>query len=280
MFQHFSIDVMRPPIDGATILITGASSGIGREMALQLARRAGALVLVARRTERLEQLRDELIAANSELQVSVQGCDLGDGEATDRMLAAVDQEVGQVDVLVNNAGFGDVELFERTTWDKLEQMIRVNVVALARLTHRLVGPMLERGRGGVLNVSSGFGLTYLPATAVYAATKHFVTCFSEVLRMELRGTGVVVSQLCPGPVATEFLDVAGNPTGQQVPSLVEISATHCARVALRGFARGKALIVPGLVFRAVLWMGRLSPRVALRAAYCWIGGYLRRKAQR
>ena len=193
------------------------------------------------------------------------------------MLAAAQDEVGPIDVLINNAGFGDVCLFERSSWSKLEQMIRLNMLSLTHLTHRLLGPMLERGKGGVLNVSSGFGLTFTPSVAVYAGTKHYVTCFTEVLRLECRGTGVVVSQLCPGPVATEFLDIAGNPTGQQVPGVVEISAARCARVAIAGFLGGKALIVPGLVFKLLLWLGRLTPRFMLRLAYCWIGGYLRQK---
>ena len=268
---------MKPPIKGGAVLITGASSGIGRELARQLAGLARALVLVARRTDRLEQLKDELVAQHSQLEVSVQGCDLADTAATERMLQAALDDVGPIDVLINNAGFGDVCLFERSSWSKLEQMIRLNVLSLTHLTHRLLGPMLERGKGGVLNVSSGFGLTFVPSVAVYAGTKHYVTCFTEVLRLECRGTGVVVSQLSPGPVATEFLDVAGNPTGQDVPGLLEISAAHCARVAIAGFLRDKAIIVPGLMFRLLLWMGRLSPRFVLRLAYSWMGGYLRKK---
>ena len=262
------------------MLITGASSGIGMELARQLAGRARALVLVARRKERLQQLARELKDQTPELEVNVQSCDLADSEATEQMLEAVKRDVGPIDVLINNAGFGDLELFETSSWSKLQQMIRVNILALTQLTHSLLVSMLERGRGGILNVSSGFGLTYMPSVATYAGTKHYVTCFTEVLRMELRGTGVVVSQLCPGPVATEFLDVAGNPTGQDIPGLVEISATHCARVAIAGFLRGKALIVPGLVFSLLLWMGRLSPRFVLRWVYFWIGGYLRKKAQK
>jgi len=268
---------MKPPIEGGSILITGASSGIGMELARQLAGAARAIVLVARREDRLQQLKEELVAENPELTVSVQGCDLADTDATERMLEAATDDVGDIDVLINNAGFGDMCLFERSSWSKLQQMIRLNILSLTLLTRRLLGPMLERGKGGVLNVSSGFGLTYMPAAAVYAGTKHFVTCFSEVLRMECRGTGVVVSQLCPGPVATEFMDVAGNPTGQQVPGIVEISAARCAREAIAGFLRGKALIVPGLVFKLVLWLGRLTPRFVLRVAYSWIAGYLRKK---
>ena len=122
--------------------------------------------------------------------------------------------------------------------------------------------MLARGRGGILNVSSGLGLTFMPGAAVYSGSKHYVSAFTESLRLELRGTGVVVSQLCPGPVATEFLDVAGNPVGRPVPRLLELSAEQCARVALRGFARGRALIVPGLVARILIGLGRITPRCA------------------
>ena len=268
---------MRPPIEGGAVMITGASSGIGLELARQLAGAARALVLVARREDRLNDLRDELVEQNPKLEVSVQSCDLADTDATERMLAAANDDVGPIDVLINNAGFGDVCLFERSSWSKLEQMIRLNMLSLTQLTHRLLGPMLERGKGGILNVSSGFGLTYVPAAAVYAGTKHYVTCFTEVLRMECHGTGVVVSQLCPGPVATEFLDVAGNPTGQDIPGIIEISAERCAREAIAGFLRGKALIVPGLVFSLILWMGRITPRFMFRIVYSWMAGYLRKK---
>ena len=255
---------VRPPIDGATIFLTGASSGIGRELARRLAPRAGGLVLVARRADRLEALRDELVAARPDLKVWVRPCDLVDAAAVDALTASLEEEVGAVDVLINNAGVGNFAFFERSDWPTLHRMIELNVRALTQLTYALLPKMLERGRGGVLNVSSGLGLVPMPMLATYAATKHFVSGLTEALRAELFGTGVVVTQLCPGPVKTEFLHVAGNPTGRDVPGIIEINARQCARDGLRGFERGRALIVPGRAMRPLLWMGRLTLRPILR----------------
>lgn len=264
---------MRPPLDGH-VLVTGASSGIGREIARLLAPQATSLVLVARRRGRLEALSQELMAAYPELSVTVAACDLGDSES----LEAFVDGLGQVDVLVNNAGLGDIALFEHTSWDKLSAMVRVNVTALTYLTHRLLPGMLERKRGGVLNVSSGFGVTVMPASAAYCGTKHYVTAFSESLRMELVGTGVVVSQLCPGPVATEFESVAGNPTGMKVPWWFELSVERCAAAAVRGFARGRARIYPGVIPAIAIAMGAWTPRWLLRLVYWPVAGWLRRRA--
>jgi short-subunit dehydrogenase len=267
---------MRPPIDDAVILLTGASSGIGREMARLLAPRARALALVARRRERLEQLREELSGAREGLAVSVHACDLADLDAVSTMLGAVRAEHGDPDVLINNAGLGDAGLFDRTDWNKTRQMIRVNVEALTLLTRELVPNMVERGRGGVLNVSSGFGLSFMPGFATYAGTKHYVTAFTEGLRLDLRGTGVVVSQVCPGPVETEFNEIAGVPDAVS-PRLLRLSASRCARVALRGFERNRALVVPGVLMSVLLWANAFTPRWVLRLLYWPVSRALRRR---
>jgi short-subunit dehydrogenase len=264
-----------PPLDGR-ILVTGASSGIGLAMARRLAAGARSLILTARRSERLQALADELRAGHPTLQVLVLPCDLSSPQAVEE-LAGQAAASGPVDVLINSAGVGDLELFERAGWEKLHQVMQLNVHALTRLTHRLLPGMLARGRGGILNVSSGMGLLFLPGMAVYSGAKHYVTAFSEALRLELRGTGVVVSQLCSGPVRTEFLAVAGNPFGR-LPGLMEISAERCARIALRGFARGRPLIIPGLHMKLLLGLARLSPRWLQRLCYGWRGRGLRRRA--
>jgi short-subunit dehydrogenase len=272
---------MSVKIDGAVVLVTGASSGIGEALARQLAPRAATLILVARRVDRLETLAAELRgvarSAQGALEVELEPCDLADPAATDALAERVLGKHGAVDVLINNAGMGDVGLFERSEMRRHDMMIGVNVSGLVRLTHRLLPPMLQQRRGGVLMISSGFGLQFMPGVAVYAATKHFVTGFTESLRLELAGTGVEVSQVCPGPVATEFEAVAGNPTGQEVPGWIRISAEQCARESLAGFERGRALIVPGLVMRLVMLSGAWTPRWILRLMYRPIGGYLRRR---
>jgi len=267
---------MTAPWQDAVVLVTGASSGIGRELARQMAGRARALALVARREERLEALAGELRAAHPGLEIHVRPTDLTDLEDCGAMVDEVVGALGGVDVLVNNAGFGDVGALDLAGWDKLHRMIALNVTALTSLIHRLYPAMVERGRGGVLNVSSGFGLSFMPSFATYVGTKHFVTGFTESLHAEAARLGVTVTQVCPGPVDTEFEEVAGNFTGRQPPALFRISAQQCARQALRAFARGRALLVPGLAIRIVMLLGAWTPRWLLRLLYrpaaAWMRG--------
>src|SRR6266542_6112352 len=255
-------EARRPPVDDGTVLITGASSGIGRELATQLAGRAATLVLLARRARLLDQVRDELRAQQPRLRVLALPVDLSDENDTDRVLAAVRDQVGPVDVLVNNAGVGDQALFDRTDWARTRQVLRTNVVAVAQLTAALVPAMVARGRGGVLNIGSGAGLTVMPAAAAYSASKHFVDGFSEALRADLAGTGVVVTQVCPGPVDSDFDTVAGSAGGMTggPPQFLRISAARCAREALAGFEAGKPLVFPGRAYRIAMRALPLLPR--------------------
>lgn len=263
----------RPPLQNGLILVTGASSGIGRELARQLAPVARGLVLVARREERLRELRDELVAVHPRLRVVVQPCDLTEGAAIEAMVNAVLEQEGAPDVLINNAGFGDIHLFRGARWDKLQRMLRLNIEALTYLTHRLVPPMLQRGTGGILNISSSLGLVAVPGFAVYGGTKHYVTAMSDALRAELAGTGVVVTQICPGPVETEFLERSEGPEGLRSPAIIEISAQRCARASLRAFRRGRAgPVVPGIAIKLLMLLGRVTPRPLMR----WLGGFFAR----
>lgn len=258
--------VPRPPVDGGAILITGASSGIGRELARRLAPRARTLVLVARRAERLEALRDELLAGNPRLGVRVEPCDLADPVAVGRMADSVLEGVGPIDVLVNNAGVGDQALYDKAEWSRVERVVRVNVVAPALLTHRLVPGMVSRGRGGVLNIGSGAGHSFLPGAAAYTASKHFVDGFTETLRLELAGAGVAVTQVCPGPVETGFDQAAGVEGGLSggPPAFLTVSPQECARDAIRGFGRGDALVFPGFPYKALMPLAGFVPRSVLR----------------
>lgn len=262
-------------LDDAHVLVTGASSGIGAELARALAPRARVLSLVARRAPRLEALAAELRVAHPSLTVVVAPCDVSDTSDIDRMLAEVEAQAGVIDTLVNNAGLGDIALFERSEWAKLQAMLRVNNEGMLYLTHRLLPGMLARRRGGVLNVSSGFGLVFMPGAAAYVASKHFVSAFTESLRCEVRGTGVVVTQVVPGPVPTEFEQVAGNPLGRPVPAVVQVSAAQCAAAAVAGFANDRAIVTPGAVMKGVLGLGRLSPRWTQRLIYSRVGRLLR-----
>jgi hypothetical protein len=259
---------MRPPIDSGTILITGASSGIGRELALQLARRARTLVLVARRLERLEALREELLMLNPTLGVVVEQCDLANPDSVDALLESLRENLVRVDVLVNNAGLGDYSLYEQESWSRIQQMLQVNVMAPVLLTHRLLRHMVERKRGGILNISSGGGArVFLPGMAVYTGTKRFVDGFTESLRLEVLGSGVVVTQVAPGPVETEFSEVAGTEELEgQAPSWMRISAARCAREALEGFENAQALVYPGFAYRWMMRLSSLVPRPVMRVA--------------
>jgi len=252
---------VRPPVDGKAVLVTGASAGLGAELARQLAPRVKTLVITARRRERLVALAAELTGAHPGLVVKVVACDLKDRASLEALVA----EAGEIDVLINNAGLGDNTFFENEPWETIETQVTTNVTALVYLTHRLLPGMLARRSGGILNVSSGFGMQFFPGFATYVGTKHFVTGFTESLRLEVADRGVVVSQVCPGPVATEFSDVAR--ATMRNPGIVEISAERCVREALRGFDKGRALIVPGFVIRLVLRLGALTPRWLLRLFY-------------
>jgi len=215
-------------------------------------------------------------AKKPDLQISIQTCDLQDRAAVDSMLSAVKAEVGTVDVLINNAGFGDICLVENADWEKLESMVRVNINAVCYLTHRLVPDMIEQGHGGIMNISSYLGLSSMPAFAMYTGTKHFVTGFTECLRAELRGTGVAVTQVCPGPVDTEFKAAAALPSYAKPPGWLEISARTCARSSIRGFRWRRALVIPGLIPKVLFNFFRLFPRPVHRVVNGLMGRFVRK----
>ena len=244
-----------------TVLITGASAGIGRELALEFGARAEMLVLVARRLDRLEALKAELAGRYPRLKVVVLAADLSDESDIETLLGRVAGEAGTVDVLVNNAGLGDSVLFDHSKWTRTRQVLRTNILAVAQLTSALVPGMVKRGRGGVLNIGSGAGLTVMPNAAAYVGSKHFVAGFSEALRADLAGTGVTVTQVCPGPVESEFDQVAGSVGGMAgaPPQFFLVSAAQCAREALAGFERGAAVVFPGRPYRFLMRLLPLFP---------------------
>jgi short-subunit dehydrogenase len=253
-------------LSARTALVTGASAGIGREIARVLARDVGTLVLVARREDRLRELGDELARARPALRVVVRAVDLNDRPATGAALDALAAEGVSVDVLVNNAGFGDAALFERADWDKTERMIELNVVSATFLLHRLIPGMVARGRGAVLNVGSTAGMFPSPGLGVYSATKAYVNLLSECLSAELAGTGVTVTALCPGPVPTEFQEVAGTAGKNPMPKAFHIDAVQCAEEAVAAMRAGEPRCIPGAAVRATMTSVELLPRPLLRMA--------------
>ena len=269
---------MKLVLDGTTVLLTGASSGIGRELALLLAPQVARIGLVARREEKLRALADELKQKNPQLTVDVLPCDLARLDETARLAERVERELGPVDVLINNAGVGDFTVFDRADWQRTHEMMVLDVESLLLLTRRLLPSMVARGRGGILNVSSVYGVAVTPAFAVYCGAKHFVTAFTEALRMDLTGTGVVVSQLLPGPVQSEFAGRVGYGEGGDItPSWAYQSARACARAALRGFIRGKPRIVPGLIAKILYFSSLWSPRFVQRLVMAPFGRRARKR---
>jgi short-subunit dehydrogenase len=251
-------------IDGCSALITGASAGIGREIARQLAPRARSLVLVARRRRRLEELRDEL--SNPNLNIHVRVVDLANRAQLDELVDSLQPDKIDIDFLINNAGLGDYGSFATSDPDRDDRIIQVNIAALTLLTRRLLPQMIASKRGGILNVSSSAGFLPIPGMAIYAASKAYVNNFSEALRMELRGTGVTVTALCPGPVHTEFGDVATRPGGQpeRGPKFVYVSVEKTVRDALAAVQGDRPLVIPGLVMKLVMFFVRITPMSILR----------------
>ena len=236
-----------------TALITGASAGIGVEFAKQLAERGHELVLVARRRERLEELAESL-----PVTAHVVPADLAT-EASE-LKSKVDALGIQVDLLVNNAGFGARDHFLNVPPDNQANIVRVNCEAVVTLTHAFLRPMVERGSGGVIVVASTAGMQPLPYEAVYGASKAFALNFTEALNAELRGTGVKMLAVNPGPVPTEWQQVAGyDETGAEMMS-GQISAEQVAREALRAYDRGKRTMIPGRFFRNFMRVNSAMPR--------------------
>jgi short-subunit dehydrogenase len=253
-------------LDGCNALITGASAGIGREFAHQLARRAKSLTLIARREQRLNELRDQLKQHYPNVAVSVRKTDLADLANLNELLEWLDHEKIDVDLLINNAGLGDSGDFATSDPIRNEQMTLVNIVALTTLTRHLLPRMIAERSGGILNVSSSAGFLPIPDFAVYAATKAYVTSFSEALRAELRGTGVSVCALCPGPVHTEFQDVAKRPGAKPDtgPEFVFVPVERVVRDALTALEADRPLLIPGFPMKLGMFLARITPAPILR----------------
>jgi uncharacterized protein len=241
-----------------TALVTGASSGIGREIARQLAAEGTDLVLVARGTPRLDVLAAELSAAHG-VAAEVLTADLGDAA----QLAAVEARLADadrpVDLVVNNAGYGTYGSFADLDVDGEAREIAVNVTAVVRLTHAALGGMRTRGHGAVLNVSSTAGLQATPGNATYGATKAFVASFGEAVAGELAGTGVTLTTVLPGYTRTEFHDRAGG-RGRKIPDVAWMSAADVAADALAAARAGRPWLVPGTLNKVLTAVAGPVPR--------------------
>jgi short-subunit dehydrogenase len=229
-------------------------------MARELASRGHGVTLVARREERLRALAAELVSDHG-VRAEVLRTDLGDAAARERLVNQIDGLGLEVEILVNNAGFGGAGNLAESDRERLVEMVQVNCEALLDLQARYLPAMVERGRGAVINVASTAAFQPIPGSATYAATKAFVLSLSEAVHEELRGTGVSLTAICPGPVRTEFTEVAGiRGAEDQVPGVFWMSSETVARSAVEAAEKGKRAIVPGLLNRAGALTGQHTPR--------------------
>jgi short-subunit dehydrogenase len=253
-----------PPGESSTCVVTGASSGIGAEFARELARRGQNLTLVARRAERLRTLADELERDHG-VRAEVSVADISTGKGRAGLVAELAQRGREVEVLVNNAGFGSAGRFQELDATKETLMVRTNCESIVALCGEYVPKMVERGRGGVLNVGSTASFQPLPFQATYSASKAFVLTFTEALSADLHGTGVTATVLCPGPVPTEFTEVAGigDGTWDDVPGFMVSTPEHNAKAGIRGLEKGKRVVIPGLANHVSATAGQYTPRALL-----------------
>ncbi len=251
-----------PPKDNTTALVTGASSGIGAEIARELARRGHGLTLVARREDRLKALADE-IAHSQRVRTEVIAADVADAGSRAELPDLVEQRGLTVDILVNNAGFTTMGPVYRADHSAEVALVQTNVEAVVDLCTLFVSGMVTRHRGAVLNTASTAAFQPLPGQACYGASKAFVLSYGRALGAELRGKGVTVTTLCPGPVETGFAEAAGmtdEEASESLPKFMWVPAPEVAKAAVDGLATGRAVVIPGTVNRAAAALAHLAPK--------------------
>jgi short-subunit dehydrogenase len=256
---------MALPAPSATTaaLITGASSGIGADLARELAGRGHNVVLVARRADRLEALATELDEAHG-VRAEALAADLTDPDAIAALPDRITALGLEVDILINNAGYGSAGQFVDLDVRSETDMVRLNCETVVALTGAYAPRFAERRAGAILVVASSAAMQPIPGQATYAASKAFALSFAEALHTELSDLGVAVTALCPGPVDTEFAQRAGlTEAFASVPSFVRVSSADVAKAAIEGLAGDKRVVAPGLAIRAVGVAGRHTPRAVL-----------------
>ncbi len=250
------------PAPDRTCLITGASSGIGVEIARDLAGRGHGVTLVARREGPLRELADELADAHG-VRTEVITADLSADAPGDALAAELAERGLILDILVNNAGYSTMGPVHRSDPAREVAMIRTDVEAVVHLCSTFLPGMVERGRGGVLNVASTAAFQPLPGQAGYGASKAFVLSYSHAVRTELHGTGVSLTVLCPGPVETGFANAAGisdEQAASSLPSFMWVPADQVAKEAVAGLDAGHAVVIPGAANKITAYSGYLTPK--------------------
>lgn len=251
-----------------TCLVTGASSGIGAEIARELARRGLGVTLVARREDRLRKLAAELggEGGDGDIRVDVLATDLTDPRARGQIPNELAERGLTVNVLVNNAGIGTFGAVHGAEAERDLPLLRTNIEALVHLCSLFLPGMAERGEGAVLNVASTAAYQPLPGQASYAASKSFVLSYTHSLRAELQGSGVTVTALCPGPVETEFSRAAGQEgeaLGKALPRFMWLPAEKVARAGVKGLARDQAVVIPGAGNRGGVYLAGALPKTLI-----------------
>ncbi len=244
-------------------LITGASGGIGYDIARLAAADGKNLVLVARSEGKLSQLAGE-IRKNNTCKVITLAVDLSTEDGVNRLITELKSKNIVVDTLVNNAGFGDFGEFAQADLGKNLEMIRLNISALTQLTHAFVQGMIKSGKGKIMNVASTAAFMPGPGMAVYYASKAYVLSFSEALTRELKGRGVTVTTLCPGPTDTGFATTAGLGKSLLHRLLPAATAMEVAKAGYKAMLKGKTVVVPGFMNKLSVFTPRISPRSMVR----------------
>src|SRR5256714_1905708 len=251
-----------PPDESSTCLVTGASSGIGAEIARGLAQRGYGVTLAARREERLQELADEL--EEQGVRAETISADVSEQRDREHMRREIGERGLTVEVLVNNAGFGSGGKFVELDAEKEALMVRTNVEAVVALTGSYLPDVVERGRCAVLNIASLIAFQPVAFQATYGATKAAVLSFTEAIHEELRGTGVTVTAVCPGPVRTEFGEAGGfGGADDRIPGWMWLNADKVAEDALDAVERGDRVVVPGTINQLAALYGQHLPRSVL-----------------
>jgi uncharacterized protein len=254
-----------PPSADSTCLVTGASSGIGAEIARELAQRGHGVTVVARREDRLRELAEELNGAHG-IRAEIVAASVADHDGRTELGAEIERRGLTVEVLVNNAGYGSGGRFQDLDADNEENMVRLNVEAVVGLCGLYAPKMVARGRGAILNVGSVAGFQPIPRQTTYAASKAFINAFTEALHVDLAGTGVTATVLCPGFTETEFAEVGGVGSFDQLPSFLVDTAREVAKAGVDGMEKGKRSVVPGPHNMVTALGGRFAPRSLLLPA--------------
>jgi uncharacterized protein len=244
-------------INNKNIVITGASSGIGAALAESLATKAKTLILIARRKELLENLSQKIRTINPSLKVIICPSDITSVENQKKIIEQLKEQNIPIDILINNAGIGDEKYFHESDLDKLLNIIDLNIKSVVSFTHLIIQEMIKSPKGkGILFIGSGAGIAWMPGSAVYSASKHFITGFAMNLKSELDPYGIDITLATPGPVDSEFDKNAGIDGGMKggPTQKTRISSTECAIDIVRQLEKNRTLILPGKKLRRLMNM--------------------------